>query len=65
VSAPQWNGLAGTLAAMVRIIGVAITAGTLDLQVRNEKPFIGHLFQCVSQTHQISNSMSDLSTVTE
>jgi hypothetical protein len=51
---------------VVRVItGVAITAGTLDQQANDEKPFIGHLFQCVSQTHQISNSMSDLSTVTE
>jgi hypothetical protein len=51
---------------MVRIIiGVAITAGTIDQQANNEEPFIGYLFQCVSQTHQISNSMSDLSTVTE
>jgi len=39
----------GISAAMVRIItGVAITAGTIDLQVIDEKPFIGYLFQCVS-----------------
>ncbi|MEX5685395.1 hypothetical protein ABFV59_12475 [Pseudomonas silesiensis] len=47
------------------ITGADITTGTIDRQVQDEKPFIGHLFQCVSRTHQISNSMSDLSTVTE
>jgi hypothetical protein len=56
----------GTLAAMAHgITGADITTGTIDRQVQDEKPFIGHLFQCVSRTHQISNSMSDLSTVTE
>jgi hypothetical protein len=47
------------------IAGVDITAGTIDQRMNGDKPFIGYLFQCVSQTHQISNSMSDLSTVTE
>ncbi|WP_339502353.1 hypothetical protein [Pseudomonas silesiensis] len=53
MSAPQWNGLAPYLSYRYwhiggMITGVVITAGTLDLQVRDEKPFIGHLYQCVS-----------------
>jgi hypothetical protein len=31
----------------------------------DEKPFIGQMFQLVSMTHQVPNSMSDISTVTE
>jgi hypothetical protein len=31
--------------------------------VKDEEPFIGYLFQRVTGTHQIPNSLSDLSTV--
>ena len=31
----------------------------------DEKPFIGEVFQLVARAHQVSNSMSDISTVTE